>query len=44
MPTGLPFTSIWPAVKDQIGQVHTVLPTHSSDFTVGFQSGIKGDM
>lgn len=33
--TSLPFTCIWPAVKDQTGWVHTVLPPHSSDFTVG---------
>lgn len=33
-PTGLPFTSVWSAAKDQIGQVHTVLAPHSSDFTV----------
>lgn len=32
--TGLPFTSIWSAAKDRIGQVHTILAPHSSDSTV----------
>lgn len=32
--TGLPFTSIWATVKDDIGQVQSVLAPHSSDFTL----------